>query len=68
MLHMALDLVSFYHIFKTDTDKVIQMLGKDLEKANKSSPSIKVLHTGSSVEGLYLHILKEDTSMLMPII
>ena len=51
---MALDLVSFYHIFKTDTDKVIQMLGKDLEKANKSSPSIKVLHTGSSVEGLYL--------------
>ena len=54
MLHMSVELISFYNIFKDETSSEIHVLGEDLKKANENFANIEVLNTGSGFENLYL--------------
>ena len=59
MLHMSVELISFYNIFKDETANEINMLGEDLKKANENFANIEVLNTGSGFESLYLPHIEE---------
>ena len=54
MLHMSVELISFYNIFKDQTANEIHVLGEDLKKANENFANIEVLNTGSGFENLFL--------------
>lgn len=59
MLHMSVELISFYNIFKDETASEINVLGEDLKKANENFANIEVLNTGSGFESLYLPHIEE---------
>ena len=54
MLQLALDLVSFYSVFKEDTADEIQDFSKNLKESCKDNPNIEIFDTGSGSEDLYL--------------
>ena len=54
MLHMSVELISFYNIFKDQTANEIHVLGEDLKKANENFANMEVLNTGSGFENLFL--------------
>ena len=54
MLHLALDLVSFYSVLKKDLAEEIQDFSKDLKESCKDNPNIEIFDSGSGFEDLYL--------------
>ena len=54
MLHLALDLVSFYSVFKEDLAEDFQDFSKDLKESCKDNPNIAIFDSGSGFEDLYL--------------
>ena len=59
MLQLALDLVSFYSVFKEETADEIQDFSKALKESCKDNPNIEIFDTGSGSEDLYLPHIEE---------
>lgn len=59
-LNLALDLVSFFNIFREDMEENINQLAQDLEKCCRDNPDVEVIHTGSGFEGLSLPHLERQ--------
>ena len=60
MLHLALDLVSFYSVLKKDLAEEIQDFSKDLKESCKDNPNIEIFDSGSGFEDLYLPHADDD--------
>ena len=59
MMQFALDLVSFYFVFKGDIAEEIQDFSKALKESCKDNPNFEIFDTGSGSEDLYLPHIEE---------
>ena len=60
MLQLALDLVSFYSVFKEEIANEIQDFSKALKESCKDNPNIEIFDSGSGSEDLYLPHIERD--------
>ena len=60
MQQLALDLVSFYSVFKEEIANEIQDFSKALKESCKDNPNIEIFDSGSGSEDLYLPHIERD--------